>query len=396
MKRHLLTATRVKALDVGKAEDGAGLRIVKSDRASGRWVWRYTDATGRRREMGLGPWPIVSLSAAREARDGWAAIRAEGRDPIAERQVAQRKARATGRTLAEVTQAAFDARKATLRDDGEAGRWLSPLEVHVIPALGTRDIESLTQADFERVLRPIWHDKAAVAKKAYGRLGIVLRHGAAQGYDVDANGLLNARHVLGAQEVSEENIPAMDWHDVPKFYATLGDGATGHLALRFLMLTNARSRTVRFARLDQIEDGIWTIPGEGDGARMKGLKKRVADFRLPLSPEARDVVALAGQTARDGWLFPGTIKSKSPVISDATMTKVLKVQKLEARPHGFRSSFRTWAEDTNAADETLAEMCMAHATGSKVSRAYRRSDRLDARREVMEAWANWVTSDRRS
>ncbi|SFI65039.1 tyrosine-type recombinase/integrase [Jannaschia pohangensis] len=391
----MLTATRIKALEIGKAEDGAGLRIVKGNRASGQWVWRYTDPTGRRREMGLGSWPTVSLAAARDARDGWAAVRADGRDPIAERRVEQRKARQTGRTLAEVMQAAFDARKATLRDEGEAGRWLSPLQVHVIPALGTRDIEGLTQADFESVLRPIWHDKAAVAKKAYGRLRIVLRHGAAQGYEVDANGLLNARHVLGTQETTEQNIPAMDWRHVPKFYATLGDGATGHLALRFLMLTNARSRTVRFARLDQIEDGVWTIPGEGDGARMKGLKKRVADFRLPLSLEAQKVITLARQTARDGWLFPGTTRSKSPVISDATMTKVLKDQDLEARPHGFRSSFRTWAEDTNAADDTLAEMCMAHATGSKVSRAYRRSDRLEARREVMEAWSNWVTSDRR-
>lgn len=394
MGRHRLSATQVKGAPAGKLEDGDGLRIVKASKAVGNWVWRYTDPAGKRREMGLGSWPVVSLAAARTARDDWAAIRAEGRDPISERRLERRATRATGRTLSEVTHAAFEARKAGLRDDGLAGRWLSPLETHVIPSLGGRDVESLTQADFESVLAPIWHSKPAVATKAYGRLKIVLRHGAAQGFVVDTNGLLNAHHVLGTQDVKEENIPAMDWQDVPDFYATLGDGATGQLALRFLILTNARSRPIRFARIEQITDDVWTIPAEGEGARMKGRKGRVAEFRLPLSPAALEVVTLASLSARDGWLFPGTTRSKLPVISDATMAKVLKTQDLEGRPHGFRSSFRTWAEETEAADETVIEMCMAHTTGTRVSRAYRRSDRLDARRDLMNAWANWVTSKR--
>ena len=223
-KRNALSAARCRTAPPGKHEDGGGLRLVKDAPASGSWIWRFTALGGRRREMGLGAFPTVSLAAARAARDRWAAVRAEGQDPIEMRAAEARRAAASGRTLAEATELAFEARRAGLRDDGIAGRWLSPLRVHVLPSLGNRDVEGLGQSDFEGVLRPIWNAKPDTARKAVTRLDIVLRHAAARGLRVDLNALALAREVLGQRVQVVKNIAAMPWAEVPAFYASLTDG----------------------------------------------------------------------------------------------------------------------------------------------------------------------------
>ena len=192
--------------------------------------------------MGLGGFPDVSLAAAREQRDRWAAERAQGRDPLRLRDAERRARTAGGRTLAEVTALAFEARRGQLRDDGKAGRWLSPLNVHVLPTLGGVPVDELTQADLERALRQIWRAKPVTARKALNRVGIVLAHGAAMGLDVDLNAKAKALALLGDTGHAEANIPAMPWAEVPAFYASLSDGSAAHLALRLLILTAARSR----------------------------------------------------------------------------------------------------------------------------------------------------------
>lgn len=168
---------------------------------------------------------------------------------------------------------------------------------------------------------------------------------------------------------------------MPAFYASLDEALLSHLALKLLILTGLRSAAVRHARLDDIEGDLWTVPA----AHLKGRKGATAPFRVPLAGEAQRVIATAAPLARDGFLFPG---SRTGVISDTTMSRMMERRRMAARPHGFRSSLRTWLAEETAAPWEVAETVLQHQTAGKVARAYQRSDHLDLRRPLMACWAD--------
>ncbi|WP_299353540.1 site-specific integrase [uncultured Shimia sp.] len=357
-----LSATRVKKLGPGKHSDGKGLYFWVRG-ATKTWSLRYTDADGRRREKSLGVYPEVDLDKARALRDA----------DIGE---ARGKKSHTvrvwfGRWL--------KANRHDLKDSGRAGRWLSPVKVHVLPALGHRDLRDLTFDEILAVFDPIWRTKTSASKKALDRLGMVLRYAETELPVIDVRLVPRVRERLGNQRHTVTNIPAMPWAEVPTLYATLGETPT-ELALRLLILTASRSAPVRFGREEQFEDGVWSIPAEN----MKNSKP----FRIPLSDESQRVIDLARPLARDGFLF---CAYRGKPISDAAMAKYLAREGYEARPHGFRSSFRDWCEET---DEPwhLSETSLAHSIGSKTERSYARSDLLDQRRPLMQRWADHVTN----
>ena len=239
--------------------------------------------------MGLGSLSDVPLKKARELADYWRKLAVNGVDPIKDRERQARELARNDNTLCKIAVEAFDARKAELKGDGKAGRWFSPLELHVLPKLGKIPVEEVDQRDIRDVLAPIWHTKAETARKALNRLGIVLRHAAALGLDVDLQATEKAKALLGKSRHTTKNIAAMRWPDVPAFYDSLGEPTITNLALRLLILTGVRSKPLRFLRLDQIDGDIWTINGED----MKGRKGMTADFRVSLSTEARRVIELA-------------------------------------------------------------------------------------------------------
>lgn len=215
-------------------------------------------------------------------------------------------------------------------------------------------------------------------------MSICLRHGAALGLDVDLQATEKAAALLGKQRHKPVHVPAMHWRDVPAFYASLSDGSITHLALRLLILTGVRSGPLRFMRLDQVQGDIWIIPAEA----MKGRKDATADFRVPLSREAQNVLAQAQRLARDGYFFPSQRKG---VLSDATMSRLMERQGMIERPHGFRSSLRDWIAETTETPHEIAETILGHSVGGAVERAYRRTDFLEQRRTLLERWANHVT-----
>ena len=373
-----LSASGAKAAPAGKHADGAGLWLHKRDDGGAQWVLRVT-AHGRRREMGLGAYPAVSLKAAREAADAARAVVRQGLDPIKERERQRREAARNIHMLSDIALDAFESRKAELKGDGKAGRWYSPLELHILPKLGRVPVADIDQKDIRDTLAPIWHTKAETARKAMNRLGIVLRHAAALGLDVDLQATDKAKALLGKQRHTVTNVPAMNWRDVPAFYQSLG-GSITELALRLLILTAVRSGPLRMMHVEQIDGDIWTIPA----AAMKGRLGATSDFRVPLSTEAQAVIAEARKFARDGFLFPG---ARRGVISDMTMTAYMDRRGLSERPHGFRSSFRDWTAEATQTPHDVAETCLGHTTGGTVERAYRRTDFIEQRRALMERWA---------
>jgi integrase len=374
-----LSASTLKAAPVGKHADGGGLWLVKRPDGGAQWVQRVTPH-GRRREMGLGAYPDVSLREAREAATHNRALVRQGLDPIKERERQRREAARNIHMLTDIALDAFESRKAELKGDGIAGRWFSPLELHILPKLGKVPVADIDQQDIRDTLSPIWHSKAATATKAINRLNIVMRHAAALGLDVDLQAVEKAKALLGKQRHTVTNVPSVPWQDVPAFYQSLG-GSITELALRLLILTGSRSGPLRNIHVDQIEGDVWTIPAED----MKGRKGATSDFRVPLSTEAQRVIAEARKFARDGFLFPS---AKRGVISDMTMTAYMNRRGMKERPHGFRTSLRVWLAEVTNAPHDVAEMCISHVVGSKTVQAYKRTDFLEQRRALMERWGS--------
>jgi integrase len=378
-----LSASAVRSAPPGKHSDGGGLWLLKRVDGGAQWILRVT-VHGRRREMGLGSALEVSLKEVRRDADIWRRAVREGKDPIKLREQQRREATRKIHLLADIVADAFESRKAELKGDGVAGRWLSPLELHVLPKLGKVPVTELDQKDIRDTLLPIWHLKADTARKAMNRLSICMKHAAALGLDVDLQATEKARALLGRQRHKAENIPALNWSEVPAFYQSLDDGSVTHLALRLLILTGVRSGPLRHLRVEQIDGDVWTIPPEG----MKGRKRATSEFRVPLSPEALTIIDEARRHSRDGYLFASIRKG---VLSDASMSSLMKRRGLTARPHGFRSSLRDWLAEATDTPYEVAETCLGHVVGGSVERAYRRTDYLEQRRVVMERWALHVS-----
>ncbi len=387
MARNKLTAIEVKNGE-GKLFDGAGLYLLKREPDKGRWVYRYKHQ-GRSREMGLGPFPAVSLSDARAARDQWAEVLREGGDPIAERdRRAEDERRAATRndpTFAEAAEITFEARKAGLRMDGEAGRWMSPLTLYMIPAIGHLQMSEIHQADIQGALAPIWKKKHPTAEKALQRTRIVFRHMRLSGVECDPFTVDMAQHMLGEVRHKTVKTRASAWQDIPRIFRELDKPSPAHLCLRFSILTAVRSDGVRGARFDEIDGDIWTVPAD----RMKGREGSVEDFRVPLSTAALDVIVHAEEWRMGSLLFPG--RGGRNRITDVAVSKALAKVDPNGTPHGLRTSFRTWVQDTGAAPYDVAETALAHIIGGKVERSYARSDFLDRRRALMQVWADFVT-----
>jgi integrase len=377
-----LSAAFARTAPKGKFGDGGGLWLHKRDTVSGKWIFLFK-LRKRRREMGLGGFPEVSLKDARDAAQHCRTIVRDGYDPIKARERDRREIERNLHLLKYIARDVFEAREAELKGDGKAGRWFSPLELHILPRLGDMPVAEIEQIDIRDTLAPIWHDKAVTPGKAANRLGLCLKHAAALGLNVDLQAVDKARALLGKQLHTSVHVPALPWQEVPTFYVSLSDPSPTHLALRLLILTVVRSMPLRFIHGSQIDGDVWTIPAEA----MKGRKGATPDYRVPLSLEARSIITKALESARDGFLFPGV---RQGVISDATMSRYMERRGMQARPHGFRSSFRDWVAETTNTPHEVAETALGHTVGGAVERAYRRTDHLEQRRALMHRWAEFL------
>lgn len=383
----LFNATIQKAQN-GKLHDGRGLILVKNGN-TGKWVYRHTHL-GKRREMGLGLWPTVTLAEARKQRDTWSTILASGQDPIevnTENKLNQKaEAQRGDPTFSELLDLVFESKKATLRGDGARGRWRSPVDLYIIPAFGKKRGSKITQHDVVDALKPIWKLKPPTAKKAIQRTKIILRNAKRMGYPTNFDIVDSAQEILGAVHHVVQHMPTVHWQDIPPLYKRLPE-TVGGACNRWIILTCVRMDSARGARVSEIdfETSTWTVPAD----RIKGQKGKVEDFRVPLSQPLIDM-ALNRKAMGIDLMFPGI--NGSAAITDAAVEKTLRVMDAGGTPHGFRSSFRTWVQETEACGFEVAEMVLGHKVGGTVERSYARSDLLELRRRVMQLWAEFVLS----
>jgi len=382
-KWNQLTAAFVKTAKAGKYNDGAGLWLVVHANGSSNWTFRY-QMGGRRREPGLGGTKSVTLQQARARAAEGRQLVAQGIDPQEKWKAEKIESSRPKPTLSNIAKEAFESKKAELKGDGVDGKWFSPLKLHIMPKLGGLSVEQLTPADLQSCLAPIWHSKSDTARKALNRTNIVIRHAAALGLSVDVTLAEKAKILLGKSRHKVKHIPFIPWQDVPAFYQSLNDTDVSHLALKLLILTGLRTAPVISAHINEIDGNIWTVPG----AKMKGKLGETQDFRVPLSDEALRVIERAKENSEDGYLFPGKRQS---TISLDSMAAIMRKRGLEARPHGFRTSLKTWMSETQQVNREVSEMVISHQTGSRIERAYNRTDYLEQRQCLAAKWAEFIT-----
>lgn len=392
--RHKLSALKVKAAPAGSVlQDGAGLIIKKTTDTAGSWTYRFA-LHGRRRDMGLGSYPAISLSAARALRDKYETLRAQGVDPISHRraeQDAERAARsASDPTLQEFSETVFEKIRATLKKDGEAGRWMSPLNQHIFPKLGKRRLSTLTHHDIVDALKQIWHKKHPTAEKTYQRLRKVLSYAEdSADLSISPNIVNIAIRELGSVVHVAQHIEAADWRDVPKIYASIPGNGAGPDSLRLLILTALRSDSVRGARFSEIDNGVFAVPHE----RLKSTVRNAKTFYQPLSSQALEIIEQRRPFAESDRVFGS--HSKMGYVTQTGLSKVLSSIEVDGikvgLPHGFRSSFKSWTLDNRICSRDVAEECLGHRVGNEVERSYVRTDMIDLKREVLQKWADYVT-----
>ena len=377
-----LTKAKVKAAQKpGRYADGNTLYLYVTPTGSKSWVQRLT-VNGRRCDIGLGPWPVVTLAEARDvALDNRRLVR-DGGDPLADK----RKAKVP--TFRDATVATHEANKARWRSAKVTATWMQQMERHVLPALGDMRVDHVDRGDVLAILTPMWTVKPEIARKLRQRMRAVLAWAEAHGH-VDRNVAGEAIDgALPTMPSVKQHFRALPHPDVADALETIADSKASLAAkacLRFVVLTAVRSGEARLATWDEIDlvARVWRIPAE----RMKAG----AEHRVPLTDEAADLLREVAPLRDDsGLVFPSPRKRGAP-LSDMTLTKVLRDTGLADRAvvHGFRSSFRDWCADTGKPRE-IAEAALAH-TVQGVEGAYFRSDLFERRRDLMDSWSRYVT-----
>lgn len=370
---------------------GLHLQVLPSGGRS--WVLRVTvgehagNGAQRRREIGLGGYPEVTLAMAHEkARAVRGQIR-QGRDPVVERSAARkalRQAASAEITFSEAAKRYIAIHEGGWRNAKHVAQWRSTLETYAAPVMGTLSIRDVSDEHVRRILEPIWASKTETAVRLRGRIEKVLDWAIARRYRDGPNparwkGHLETMLAMPSKVAVKDHHQALVILDVPEFMAQLrGQHGIGARALELAILTAARSGEVRGAKWDEFEliEGIWTIPA----ARMKAGK----EHRVPLSGPALALLKKLDVVKDEALVFPSP---RGGQLSDMTLTAVLRRLKIPAVPHGFRSTFRDWAAEKTDHAREVAEMALAHAIESKVEAAYRRGDLIQKRRLLMEDWA---------
>lgn len=379
-----LTAQAVKnATAPGKYFDGHGLFLRVDANGSRYWVQRIS-IRGKRCELGLGSPSLVSLAEARTvALDNRRLARAGG-DPLQQRREAQAIL-----TFEEAARRVHELHRPTWRNAKHAQDFITSLETYAFPKLGKLRATDVTTADVLAVLMPIWTTKAETARRVRQRIGTVMKWTVAQGWRQD-NPAENIAQALPKVGKAQEHRKALPYSDVSgcieKVHAS-GAGLATKLAIEFLILTASRSGEVRQARWDEIDLAakVWEVPAE----RMKMNRPH----RVPLSPRVLALLKTAkALDDKSGLVFPGTKQGRP--LSDMTLSKLVKELGFNADVHGFRTSFRTWAQERTNYPREVAEAALAHLSGDAVERAYARSDLFEKRRKMMETWAGYLSEAR--
>lgn len=377
-----LTVAKIKTLrEPGRYGDGDGLMLLVSASGAQSWVLRVR-IEGKRRDIGLGSTKVMTLAEARAKAIELRREIAQGLDPITEK----KRAKVVVPTFKAAALQVHEEQKATWKNGKHQNQWINTLETYAFPFFGDRLVNAIEGPDIRKALLPIWLSKPETARRVRQRVGAVLDWSYVNGFRASEAPTRSLARGLPRQPKDDGHFAAMSYANVPAFIARLRERVSvGRVALEALILTAARSGEIRGATWSEVdlENGLWSIGAD----RMKMGKAHT----VPLAPQAIDAFERAkGFSAPcTDLVFPG-MRLKRPM-SDMTLLKIVRDADVGVTVHGFRSAFRDWvAEETNVPGE-VAEAALAHANLNKVEAAYKRTDFLEKRRQLMRDWADFCT-----
>lgn len=377
-----LAAVAVGSKPPGRHADGGGLYLEVEASGARRWLLR-TVIHGRRRDIGLGSTKLVSLAEAREMAARCRKLARSGKDPLVELR------KGTAPDFEEAAKACHEARRGSWRNGKHQDQWISSLKAYAFPILGRIRVDLIETSHVIDVLQPIWVEKPETARRVRQRIGLVLDWAKAKGFRTNASPTREIGRALPAHKDRQKHHAALPYSDVPGFLQNLrASGASNATkgALEFLILTASRTNEtlqLTWSEVD-MEHALWSVPA----SRMKSGRPHT----VPLSDRALEILKAAKleHSGKGEFVFEAR-SGKS--LSNMSLLMAMRRMDVPAVPHGFRSSFRTWAAETTNHPREVAEACLAHVTPDKVERAYQRSDFLQRRKAMMEAWARWCCND---
>lgn len=396
-------ARNIKPGDLPVPHGGiTGLTLHPSNtKGQGKWVLRYVSpVTGKRRNAGLGAYPETSIAEVGKRASSMRGLILAGGDPLEEK-ANQNTERPSTPSFKEAAEILHTDMLPGWKNPKHAQQWINTLNTYAFPTLGEKRLDEIQPGDVADVLKPIWLTKAETASRVKQRIHAVMAwawaHGHCQSNPVDVVTYLLAQQP--GKTIRTQHHPAMPWRDIPDFVAkTLRSDEHFDVTrplLEFIILTASRSGEVRGMTWDEVdfENAIWVVPANR-------MKAKVA-HRVPLSPRAIQIlqrqkeIRCQDTPESANIVFPSV--RDQVVLSDMAITALLRRLKVQsdtpgriATAHGFRSSFRDWCSE-NGYSRDLAERSLAHTIKDKVEAAYHRTDLLDQRRELMNAWARYVT-----
>lgn len=378
-----LSAQKVKTAGPGRHGDGRGLFLYVKPSGARSWVLRY-QVQGRRRDLGLGSYPDVTLAMARDRATEARRLIAEGEDPIAKKQQAKPK------TFEDAALELIENKRPGWKNVKHAAQWTSTLETYAFPKIGRVQVAKIETSDVIAALTPIWSAKPETANRVRQRIEAVLDYASALGIrtgDNPARWRGHLDHLLPkpTKVRAVKHHPALPHSEIADFMAELSERTgVAPRALAFTILTAARSGETRGMTWGEVDlyKKLWTIPAE----RMKAGR----EHRVPLTDAA---IALLGEKGKDAALVFGSETKAGKPISDMSMTAVLRRMSRDGiTVHGFRSTFRDWAGETTGFPREVIEAALAHGIKDKAEAAYARSDLFGKRRMLMEAWTLVATA----
>ena len=377
-----LTAKFVEHVsEAGKYYDQYGLFLHVRPSGAKKWLQRYT-FKGRRREIGLGSAKIVSVATARKNAHQNLVFVSEGIDPIEDK-----KQDSVIPKFEVAAREVYEDNRPTWRNAKHAAQFITTLETYAFPIIGSMSVKEINSSHILRILSPIWVTKAETAKRIRQRLSTVFKYCVAQQWRTDDPANIAIVEALPNLKKKVQHRKSISYNDVSAFIKTVSNSSAGlstKLGLEFLILTATRSGEVRNARWDEVSGSLWTIPAER-------MKAGVA-HRVPLPSRCMEILEEAKTNSQgSGFIFEGTKPNKP--LSENTFNKLMKELGLEVHAHGFRTSFRTWTQEKTNYPREIAEAALAHSLKDKAEAAYARSDLLEKRAELMEAWAQFISAN---
>lgn len=382
----------------------------KNSEPSKSWVLRVT-VGAKRRDIGLGGFPDVTLAQARDKAREMKEKIAQGIDPVEERlsikralTAAQVKADIKGMTFEQAAHQCHAKKKSEFKNPKHADQWINTLTTYAFPIIGKLPVELIEISHIHKLLAPIWEVKSETANRVRGRIESVLDWATVQKIRTGENPARwsgNLSHLLPklAKVQNKQHQPTLHWKEAPQFMEALRERkGAGAKALEFLCLTASRSGEVRNATWEQFDFDakLWTIPAE--------VMKMSRAHIVPLSQAMIDLLRTLPRLHGSDYVFTST---KGGALSDMTISKLIKdmhetelnnggkgwvdpVTGKITTPHGLRSTFKDWARvNTDFADE-VTELALAHVNNDATRAAYARDGLVEKRRELMKQWNEYL------